>query len=402
MKAFIKNTILLFIPLMILGGMLTSCEDDADVSGAPVIHYIRATDAEKSDSLLVAGRLGSVIAIVGENLGGARELWFNDQQAILNPAYVTNKSIIVSIPNKAPAEVTDQLKLKFTNGSELLYDFGVAISAPQVVAMKNEYAPVGSTTSITGDFFFSPISITFTGGAQAEIVSVSQTEVTFKVPEGAEPGPVTVKTNFGKAVSSFHYKDQRNIILNYDNLTAAGSWRPGPVKSEDGIDGNYLHLFGTLNASERIEDNFESQFWGNKRYSTPRNLVVGDPADLVMKFEARVKEWYGSYFQITWGPWENQGNQEVWSNLNARGLWRPWERDGKPFSTNGEWITVTIPLSEMQYTHGSDANGTWWKPGATFDKNVTGTLSFWVVGTPKADNSPVDIHIDNVRIVPRK
>lgn len=399
MKVFIKYTLLLFIPFLMIGSLLTSCDNDEQL-GTPVVHYVRVTDPAKSDSLLEAGPLGRVVAIVGENLGGANEVWFNDQRASLNPTYVTNRNIVVTIPNKAPTEITNQLRIKFQNGTELLHDFETAIAAPLLEAMKNEYAPIGSTTNITGDFFFEPISVVFTGGAEAEIVSVEQNTVTFIVPEGAEMGPVTVETNFGETVSSFHYKDQRNIILNYDDLTAEGSWRPGPVKSEEGIDGNYLHLFGTLDANERIEDNFESQFWGHTRYPEPRNLFEGNVDDFAIKFEARVEEWYGSYFQITWGPWDNAGNQEVWSNLNARGLWRPWEEEDKTFSTEGEWMTVTIPLSEMIYSHGQVDGTNTWTPDMTFDKNTAGTLSFWIVATPKADASPVDINIDNVRIVP--
>lgn len=401
MKAFIKYTILLFMPLVMMGGMLTSCQDDDEI-GAPVIHYVRVTNPAKSDSLLVAGGLGRLVAIVGENLGDVRQLWFNDQKAQLNPAYITNRTILVTIPNKAPTEVTDQMRLVFGNGSELLYDFETAISPPELLAMKNEYAPVGSTTIISGDFFFNPVSVTFTGGAEAEIVSVDQNELKFIVPEGAQPGPITVSTNFGETESIFHYKDQRNIILNYDDLTAAGSWRPGTIRSENGIDGNYLNLFGTLNANERVEDNFESQFWGHTRYPEPRNLFVGNPADFALKFEARVEDWYGSYFQVTWGPWDNAGNQEVWSNLNGRGLWRPWEENDKPFTTNGEWITVTIPLTEMKYSHNQRNGDNIWEPNMTFDKNIAGTLSFWVIATPKANASPVDIDIDNVRIVPIK
>lgn len=392
--------IILFLAVLTTAATFSSCEEEDVVNnGEPVIHYVRITNPESSDSLLVAGYLGNLVAIIGDNLGDTRELWFDDNKAVLNPNFVTDESIIVSIPNAAPGEVTDELTLKFGNGSSLKYDFGVAISDPVVNTMRNEYGAPGSTTNITGDFFFEPMTITFNGGVQAEILAVEQTMVEFAIPEGAEPGPVTVSTNFGTTESVFHYRDQRNIILNYDDLTAAGSWRPGPTDNVDGLDGNYLKLFGTLDANERIEDNFESQFWGNTRYETPQNLFEGRAEDHALKFEARVVEWEGSYLQICWGPWDNANNGEVWGNLNGRGLWRPWEDVSGVYSTDGEWITVTIPLTEMQYSHNQDTGDNAWVADMEFDEDIAGTLSFWVIATPEADGSPVEIHIDNVRIV---
>lgn len=401
MKTRIKTILYPIIALVMIGIIVTACNDDNEVNGgAPVIHYVRITDPASADSLLVAGQLGNLIAIIGDNLGNTRELWFNDQEASLTPTYITATSILVNIPSRAPMEVSNKMKLVFKDGSEMLYDFVVDIPAPVVGLMSNEYAGEGETIAISGNYFFDPITVTFTGGAVGQVSTLTQGAMELNVPEGAQPGPVTISTNFGTTISSFHYKDERNIILNYDDLTAAGSWRPGPIGSDNGIDGNYLKLFGKLDANQRAEDNFESQFWGHTR-NPEGNLFTGEPENLVLKFETRVVEWYGSYLQICWGPWSNANNQEVWSNLNGRGIWGPWEAEDKSFSTNGKWYTVTIPLTEMKYRHEQQAGQNVWIADRPFDKNVAGSLSFWIVATPDADASPVEIHIDNVRIVNR-
>lgn len=403
MKIFKQYMLLLAIPMIIAGVFLTSCsEDDSINGGKPTINYVRVTNPAAADSLLESAYLGNLIAIIGENLGNVKELWFNDQLATLIPTYITNKSVLVTVPNNAPVEITNQMRLVFGNGSELLHNFKVDIPAPEVVSMSNEYEKAGEIAVINGNYFFEPMSVIFGGDVEAEIVSVSSKSMQIIVPEGAEPGPITVKSNFGSTNSSFHYYDQRNIILNYDDLTAAGSWRPGVVESEDGLDGNYLKLGEegkNLNANDRIEDPYTSQFWGHTRYPEERNLFNGQPDDYVLKFEARVVDWYGSYLQICWGPWDNAGNQEYWGNLNGRGIWGPWEEDNANFTTDGKWITVTIPLSEMKYRHEQENEKNVWIPDLPFDKSIAGTLSFWVIATPKADASPVEIHIDNVRIV---
>src|SRR5699024_6442994 len=101
-----------------------------------------------ADSLLESAYLGNLIAVMGENLGDVKELWFNDQLATLIPTYITNKSILVNVPNNAPVEITNQMRLVFGNGSELLHGFKVDIPAPEVTSMSNEYEKVGEIAVI--------------------------------------------------------------------------------------------------------------------------------------------------------------------------------------------------------------------------------------------------------------
>jgi hypothetical protein len=131
MKSLMKYLSLLLIPSIIIGVMSCKKDDDSSASdGEPVVFYIRSTDPGKSDSLIVGSFMGSLIAIVGDNLGNTRELWFNDQQATLNPTYITDKTIIVNVPSTVPTEVTNKMRFVFADGSELLQDFSVNVPAP--------------------------------------------------------------------------------------------------------------------------------------------------------------------------------------------------------------------------------------------------------------------------------
>jgi hypothetical protein len=399
----INRYALLLISFMGLCLSLSSCqEEDLPNAGEPRILYVRVTNPTQADSLLGGALLNNLVAIMGENLQNTTEVWFNDQKAILNPTYVTNRSILVNVPANSPEVVTDLLTLVFRNQGKLEYHFPINIPAPVMTSMRSEYVADGDIAIIHGDFFFEPLNVFMSDGSEAVVESVSKTELRFRVPQGAPSGPITVKTNFGTVPTSFHFRDQRNILLNFDDKTAAGSWRSGLIENnpEHKIDGNYLVLRGKLNKNERAEDYpggaFVMQFWGNSRLPQG-NFIEGDPADYVLKFEAKVIEWYGSYLNITFAPWSNNGNQEYWSNLNARGLWRPWEAANANFHTNDEWITVTKPMTDMKYAMSVPGDIVY--TDRKFDKNAAGSLSFWMVGTPVANASPVEVYIDNVRIV---
>ena len=72
MKTF-NQLIVLFVMAFAVTGTFTSCSKDDD-GGEPKINYVRVTNPNSSDSLLVGAGQGKLIAIMGENLGGAIEI----------------------------------------------------------------------------------------------------------------------------------------------------------------------------------------------------------------------------------------------------------------------------------------------------------------------------------------
>ncbi len=141
MKAFMKYMLLLILPGLMVGVSSISCtEDKLPNSGNPIVYYVRVTDPAKSDSLLVAAFMGDLIAIVGDNLGGVREIWFNDQEAFLTPTYITDQSILVNVPSTPPTEINDKMTMVFADGYTLEYDFRVDIPGPVLASIKSAYA----------------------------------------------------------------------------------------------------------------------------------------------------------------------------------------------------------------------------------------------------------------------
>ncbi len=416
---FFRYIKFVLIPCMAIGTfLLTSCEDDdgmniEDPNGPASISYVRVTAPDASDSLIVKAELGATIVIMGNNLGGTREVWFNDQQAEINPTWVTNMNIFVTVPQKAPVNVTDKLYLVDKNGNTLEHDFVIVIPAPEVYSARNEWPQEGEELVIHGDYFFDvvPVVVKFTGGVEEEAVVLSQNQLEVSVPDGAVEGPVTVITNFGQATSTFHLWDSRNIVLNFDDLVANG-WRIGLEENTDNpIDGNYMVFRGDIAANQRDEgpgapgrSPLLFEYWGGKDPNRNENFYPFYPnsyRDYVLKFEAKVNNWYGGYLNLCLAPPDHtDSNQEIWSNsINARAIWGPWSETGEEYSTNGQWITVVIPLSDFHYFMGTDATGVVYTPNQKFVETAAGSFSAWLLGSPENIGNAVEFYIDNIRFV---
>ncbi|HEY5968545.1 MAG TPA: glycan-binding surface protein [Chitinophagaceae bacterium] len=333
----INKILLVLIMLTGVAGIFIACDKNNDDSGEPSVNYVRITRPESSDSLLVGAGQGRLIAIVGENLKDAVEVWFNDRQAVLTPTYITDKSILVSVPNPIPTDITNKMKIVFKNGFILYHDFVVQISEPYVASMVSEFVNDGDVATIRGDFFYEPLTVTFTGGVTGTIVSVTPQAVQVRVPAGAQAGRITVKTNFGETKSNFWFRDSRNHFINSDPYE--GWWNASYVVSSPGpgdppkISGNYI----------RFKKQIGSWSW-NELAGGPASAMpvhsknIPDAAilkaeDYYLKFEVNtIKPYNGNLVKI---------NLALLAEDNDAYKWNP------PYDTKGQWQTVVIPLEEV-------------------------------------------------------
>lgn len=410
MKNNIFKSTPLWIVALLLGSLLSglvfqSCEsDDSDDMAVPEIHYIRRTLPEKSDSLLIGAYLGNTIALVGKNLGNVKEIWFNDQSAKLNVNYITDHSIIVTVPLQIPDIVTNEITLVTKKNVIGKHPFYVAVPAPLLNSMLCEYVKEGETAVILGNFFIDdenvPLQVFFPGNIPGEIQSISTTQVHVKVPAGAGVGPIVMKSIYGQTRSSFFFRDDRGFILDWDDLNAAGGWRSGQIRSNnpvEGINGNYVYFSGDFAGDNSTwnEDAFSFNLWGTANGRPQGDLFDITIPNAALKFEVYVVQpWSAGALQMIFTPWATSGTNSYIANATKpRGLWSPWKNTGT-FKTDG-WITVTVPLSEFKYDH----VGT---PLEVADAGNYGGLTFFLYhgGVAGTDCSPV-LCIDNIRVVPR-
>lgn len=379
MKSFNKILLLLLLTASIVS-LISSCKKEAD-TGTPSISYVRVTRPEASDSLLVGAGQGQLIAIVGNNLKDAVEIWFNDQRAQLTPTYITNTSILVAVPTIIPKAVNNKVKIIFRNGYELEHNFQVQISKPVVTSMVSEFVNEGDIAIIYGNYFYEPVTVTFAGGVTGTVVERKDQELRVQVPAGAQPGPITIKTNFGEVTSTFWFRDNRNLIISGD--PHEGWWGNYLVTNPNTANGDPAKISGNY---YRFKKAVKAWTWdspevaGGPASSRPvhsKNIpddAILNPANYNVKFEINtVKPYNKSRIILNVGTVED----------NDAYIWQA------PYDSKGQWHTITIPYEEMVAKYKV--------------KPVVNPAGYWTrILIFGGDDFDADIAFDNLRIVPKK
>ena len=377
MKSIKKLVLGILITIGLLS-IFNSCEKE-DSDGTPSISYIRITSPESSDSLLASAGQGQLIAIVGNNLENAVEIWFNDQRALLTPTYITKTSILVAVPSQIPLSVNNTMKLVFKNGYELNHDFKVDISEPVVSMMDVEYVKENEVAVIRGNYFYAPLTVTFTGGVDGQVENLTDQEIQVRVPAGAQPGPITVKTNFGETESEFWFRDNRNLLIHNDPWSGWwGETNVVPGTDPLAISGNFTRITQNIGAWGWTE-------WiGGKEdaLATSKNLpdeAVLNPEKYFMKFEVNtLKPYNGNRIKFMIG--QVNGPDPNWNDEPY--FWEP------PFDTEGKWRTVTIPFEDVVDNYTTN----WGVRPQGYGVKI------WFHGPGALE---ADIAFDNLRVVPK-
>ncbi|MBR1538344.1 MAG: hypothetical protein IJ636_02435 [Bacteroidales bacterium] len=433
MKAFSKH-ITLFLGIVLAASCTKIDYPDRFVQtdGVPTIDFIRYAD---KDVIITQANMEEVVCIVGDNLTSVHDLYFNDQAAVLNSSYMTDHTLVVSVPKNMPAVQTDKIYLRTKSGAEVTYDFKVLPPAPKLTAMSLEWAQPGQTVTIYGSYLFAPLTIEFPGVDPVEISSSNGSSVDVVVPEGAQPGKIKVNTASGTAQSVFMYKDSRGMLFDFDGLTGLDNHGWNGHNSQDAdehsISGRYFQ-FGdgssVLNDDTWDESHYSFVYWPGS-WNDPENYSDGalgarltdfadfsDWKNMALKFEMCIPSgnpWTCCALQIcmagvdkvsfggqTVDIYGNQvagaNNTYMTSNDVPRAMYRPWLVSGS-YDTGDKWITVTIPFTE--FTYGWDGNP------SSGELNASSFTSLWMFvcqgGIAGTEGSPV-IRIDNIRAVPYK
>ena len=411
-----------------------SCEDYPDAfelaDGVPTVQYVRYADR---DVLIEQAYMGEVVCFVGENLCSVRELFFNDQKAVLNTSFMTANTLVAAVPGNLPKVKTDKVYMITKGQDTLTVDFKVMMPAPQIKSMSCEFQQPGTDVTVYGNYFSEPMTVTFEDGAGAEVTSfksVSMTEITFTIPADAKPGKIKVETESGLARSPFSYYDFCDgLITDFDGGTdvVPQGWNfSGTYSSEGGIMGNYVELKSAnpMGADGAWNEDFKIDFWCGTWDGDPMDNMSGPGVpicniidftnfqNMALKFELYIPSsnpWMAGAMQLIFCSADKAAN-DSWQNNTflhtsatdggldlCRGLYRPWETTGS-FDTGDKWITVTVPFSEFTYNADGTSGAV---PLAKPEDFATFVIWPWSGGVIGTECTPV-FRIDNLRAVPAK
>jgi hypothetical protein len=205
---------------------LVSCDSDFDTKtpgtavAPPVIHSVSEA---REDAPVTQGVLQNTYIIRGENLASLVAVYFNGYRTSFNPALTTDNLTFVSVPEFAPYVGQDNiLRLENLYGSTN-YDFSLLTIEDFTEGTTED--GVKTVTLIGGDFTETS-EVTFTSGTEeegnlverpADILSVSETEVTVIVPDGVEQAYINLETSRGASAQSDSYGFTYSVFIDQLN-----------------------------------------------------------------------------------------------------------------------------------------------------------------------------------------
>jgi hypothetical protein len=266
--------------------------------------------------------------------------------------------------------------------------------APVPQSMSPEYARAGDEVTITGKNFYgstSEVKVFFPGNAEAEVVSVTPTQIVAIVPAAAAStkGQLSVQTEYGSSRSIFTYRDDRGLFIDAEDGGASwNNWSLSGFDSDNGCSGTYIKFVGTT-GSWAWPANPIQLYYINP---TQQPIVTTDNVTkYALRFEAKSTEWHDTPL-LMWFDTDNGHDVDAaWPQFH----WKPYlVNDAKTnFSTGGKWITVTVPLADFNTDKEEKAER---KINAS-DELVNFNMMWF--GNADGDYS-LDLRIDNLRIVP--
>lgn len=303
-------------------------------------------------------------------------------------------------------------------------------TAPKLKRMKCEFVPDGQQAVIYGsnlqgaqvifpDSTHKGIMVQAVAGSNDSVLNVI-------VPKGSTSGKIRVVVGRDTVASKFQFRDNRNIIMDWDRKFATwGGYDPYeendegeralihtvyqdsliklPAPLPEGCNGDYSLLFGKYDKPWTMSQNMYIQYVANPLDGGRGDRSVAGPFDgydvkeLALKFDAYIPKeapYNKVHTEIFFGPYDAPDKHG--RDLVPIYFWEPFATTGT-YSTEG-WQTITIPLSE--FTHGTKSAEQ--KFPTPIDLKKATNLSFVQFGDTAGGvgNDFVLMCIDNFRVVP--
>jgi hypothetical protein len=387
--------------LLCLGVLLISlpaCKKET--SNAPVITGVRNYALAPGDSILQNVIPGQWIVLLGHNLKGATQVFFNGIPTSYNSALFSDTSAPIQLPSVIPfplipADQLNTIRYVTPNGSTT-FKLDIVAPPPTISSVSNENANAGDSVRVYGLNFFLIKSISFAGSAVTTWKeSDDGTSVGFIVPTLTQSAPLVITTLSGTASTVYNVNDvNTGMLCNFDDVNSY-SWGATNFTNSSslypGNRGNYvMQNDPILNANDWT--------WWNGGRSINTNGVQWVPTD---SLNAPISS-YALKFEISVPSAWNGGSIFVVKDYNTAyvGRYEPWkDNDGNrfDFSTTG-WQTVTIPLSMFLTNNGTGVAANTLKD--LLGSGGSGSINLWLINnSPAPTATGFNAAFDNIRVV---
>ena len=465
----IKHLILSVAAVGTLAMASTSCnkEDDyfdSSYQSEPISItqvYLEDYKSDVPDRPVEFARLGQMLRLEGKGFYGLKKAYINGYETYFNRAYITDKSMIISVNTKTPVTdcdpaVRNTIRL-VKDGTELVYDFVIRNGYTVIKSVSNTLPAEGETVTLRGSYLHEPTRIILPGGVEADPATFLYDEVdgewcTFVMPAGVtEGGSLVFESPNGVAQTPAYFNEKRGMLLNFDDFHEQGAWswsENGSMISNNREDGDLvpdplgqngycvqivpdrLLSVGVPANKTRVTECHTSGDADWENWARLADLIPADTplTEVAFQFDILCPE-----------PWTSGGMLQIQAinNYNFAGfgsdddkntnglvyIWAPWLETGLggkavPFQA-ATWTTVTIPWSEFHKYANLIADGESPTFQMVIDDRNAATYHNFGIGFSNKDFSYVNengstvefessvwtgpkVYLDNWRIVPCK
>lgn len=388
--------------IVLMSAGFSSCNDDDEYfddkyQGRKIVVekvYLEDVKSSVPDREVSFARLGQMIRLEGQGFMGMKKVYINGYETYFNRAYVSDKSMLITLNSKTPITEADEavrntIRL-VKNDTETVYEFEVRAAFPTITSVSNTLPAAGQKVTVYGSSLHETSLITLPGGVQVteNIENDPKGEwYSFVMPSGVtEAGCIQSDGANGKAQSPDYFNNRNCMILDFDGNGVQGFW--GSSNKDD--DGNIKPGVSMIYDTDLVDDPLAAGYgkvcqiipqrllneggissakpratevWttGNKHETedwtrmTPFIPAETPLTDVALQFEVYIPSPWTATGQIVITLVNNvtfsgYNGDERNSNTYFFIPWLTTDEAGVPLSTpffTKGWTTVTIPLSEF-------------------------------------------------------
>lgn len=248
-------------------GLMVSCEDTCVNCNCESYSISQVSSSDSVNSVLGEMFAEQTIVIKGTGLSSTKEVFLVDSAGTayyltLNPAFVTDNNIIITLDNERSAFVnTESLVLVSNNGCKVNYAIAKPVAPPSIKMFYSEFVPDGDSLRVLGSGFLddrvgrdtlkvwfesidengNPNGTKYPVDADSFKIQNNNEELIIPIKAGLPNNlKLCVSNSHGTSYSNMLFRDTRNVWLDFDTyscgVNTTGIFKVGTFELNDAPD----------------------------------------------------------------------------------------------------------------------------------------------------------------------